>query len=166
MFYSLQSSSSTSWAYKSKCRLLQSARPLHTQISVWLEISTLQTWSEQARERGEPQKVLHERKELYSTHVWLQHAGHFNAILRLVGLQNAANCPLSCSQRGVQHMNELLFILPWLGLTVTLRFVHTSVLKSDRIAQAFILWALDEIQSHEALGYIIEMKQKFTVFCP
>jgi hypothetical protein len=63
-------------------------------------------------------------------------------------------------------MNELLFILPWLGLTVTLRFVHTSVLKSDRIAQAFILWALDEIQSHEALGYIIEMKQKFTVFCP
>jgi hypothetical protein len=65
-----------------------------------------------------------ERKEIYSTHQWLQYLWHFNTILLLIVLQNTAKGSLSCSQGRIQHVNKLL------GLLVILRY--TLVVITDQ----------------------------------
>lgn len=73
------------------------------------------------------QRLL-ERKELYSTHVRLQHLWYFNTVLPLEVLQNTAQRPLSGSQSRIEHMNKLfrLLIVLWF-------FIHRALVTGQNI---------------------------------
>ena len=109
---------------------------------VWFRVSSL----------FDIQRLL-ERKEIYSTHVRLQRLWHFNTILLLEVFQNTTQCPLSGSQRRIEHMNKLL------GLLVILWVFHTLVMLSVRN------W-VKHLYLHWANIYKIHVAQNLTFFCP